>query len=68
MSEKGMQILQSRKSLPGLKQIDLEFCENCVYGKQKRAWFLILGKEKKSEKFIREILRSKMGLLREIIK
>ena len=36
MSEKGMQILQSRKLLPGLKQIDLEFCEHCVYGKQKR--------------------------------
>ena len=33
MSEKGMQILQSRKLLPGLKQIDLEFCEHCVYGK-----------------------------------
>ena len=36
MSEKGMQILQSRKLLPSLKQIDLEFCEHCVYGKQKR--------------------------------
>jgi hypothetical protein len=36
ISEKGMQILQSRKLLPGLKQIDLEFCEHCVYGKQKR--------------------------------
>ena len=35
-SEKGMQILQSRKLLPGLKQIDLEFCEHCVYGKEKR--------------------------------
>ena len=33
MSEKGMQILQSRNLLPGLKQIDLEFCENYVYGK-----------------------------------
>ena len=36
MSEKGMQILQSKKLLSGLKQIDLEFCEHCVYGKQKR--------------------------------
>ena len=50
MSEKGMQILQSRKMLPSLKQIDLEFCEHCVYGKQKRARFLKVGKEKKSEK------------------
>ena len=36
MSEKGMQILHSRKLLPDLKQISLEFCENRVYGKQKR--------------------------------
>ena len=33
MSEKGMQILHSRKLLPDLKQVSLEFCENCVYGK-----------------------------------
>ena len=50
MSEKGMQILRSRKLLLGLKQIDFEFCENCVYGKQKRVRFLRAGKEKKSEK------------------
>ena len=36
MSEKGMNILQSRKLLRGLKQIDLEFCEHYVYGKHKR--------------------------------
>ena len=50
MSEKGMQILHSRKLLPGLKHIDLEFCEHCVYGKHKRVRFLRVGKEKKSEK------------------
>ena len=50
MSEKGMQILHSRKLLPDLKQISLEFCENCVYGKQKRVIFLRVGKQKKSEK------------------
>ena len=50
MSDKGMQILQSRKLLPGLKQVDLEFCEHYVYGKQKRVIFLRVGKEKKSEK------------------
>ena len=33
MSEKGMQILHSRKLLPDLKQVSLEFCVNCVYGK-----------------------------------
>ena len=50
MSEKGMQILHSRKLLPDLKQVSLEFCENCVYGKQKRVRFLMVGKQKKSEK------------------
>ena len=33
MSEKGMKILHFKNLLPGLKNIDLEFCENCVYGK-----------------------------------
>ena len=33
MSEKGMQILYSMKLLPYLKQVSLEFYENCVYGK-----------------------------------
>ena len=33
-----------------LKQIDLEFCEHCVYGKQKIVKFLRVGKENKSEK------------------
>ena len=47
MSEKGMQILHSRNLLPGLKHVDLKFCENCVYGKQKRVRFLRVGKEKK---------------------
>ena len=31
MSEKGMQILQKRNFLSDLKQIDLDFCEHCVY-------------------------------------
>jgi hypothetical protein len=48
MSEKGMQILQKRNLLPDLKQIDLDFCEHCVYGKQKRVRFLRVGKEKKN--------------------
>jgi hypothetical protein len=36
--------------LPYLKQIDLDFYEHCVYGKQKRVRFIRVGKEKKSEK------------------
>ena len=49
MSEKGMKILHSRNLLPGLKNVDLDFCENCI-GKQKRVKFLKVGKEKKNEK------------------
>jgi hypothetical protein len=49
MSEKGMQILHKINLLPNLKQIDLDLCENCVYGKQKRVIFLRVGKEKKNE-------------------
>jgi hypothetical protein len=50
MSEKGMQILHKRNLLPDIKQIDLDFCEHCVYGKQKRVRFLRVGKEKKNER------------------
>ena len=49
MSEKGMHILHSRKLPLDLKQVSLEFCENCVYGKNKRVRFLRVGKKKKSE-------------------
>ena len=50
MSEKGMQILHSRKLLPDMKLVSLEFRENCVYGKHKRVRFLSVEKQKKSEK------------------
>jgi hypothetical protein len=50
MSEKGMQILHKRNLFPDLKQIYLDFCEHCVYGKHKRVIFLRVGKENKSEK------------------
>ena len=52
MNEKGMHNLHSRKLLPDLKQVSLEFCENCVYGIQKRVRFLSVGKQKKSEKLV----------------
>ena len=56
MSEKGMQILHSRELLPDLKQVSLEFYENCVYGKHKRAIYLRVGKWKKREKL--EVLQA----------
>jgi hypothetical protein len=36
--------------LPDLKQIDLDFCEHCVYGKHKRVRFARVRKEKKNER------------------
>jgi hypothetical protein len=53
MSKKGMQILLKRNLLPDLKQVDLDLCEHCVYGKHKRVKFLRVGKVKKSEKLER---------------
>ena len=50
MSEKGMKILHPRNLLSGLKNVDLDFCENFIYGKQKRVRFLRVGKEKKRKK------------------
>ena len=50
MGDKGMQLLHKRNLLLDLKQIDLDFCEHCVYGKHKRVIFLRVEKEKKSER------------------
>jgi hypothetical protein len=50
MGDKGMQLLHKRNLLLDLKQIDLDFCEHCVYGKHKRVIFLRVGKENKSER------------------
>ena len=50
MSEKGMKVLHSKKVLPGLKCVNMDFYESCVYGKQKRVSFVKTGKEKKSER------------------
>ena len=40
MSEKGMKVLHSKKVLPGLKCVNMDFYESCVYGKQKRMNFV----------------------------
>ena len=50
MSEKGMKVLHSKKVLPGLKCVNMDFYECCVYGKQKRVSFVKTRKENKSEK------------------
>ena len=50
MSEKGMKVLHSNKLLLGLKCVNIDFYESCVYGKQKRMSFVKTGKEKKSDR------------------
>ena len=50
MSEKGMKLLHSKKVLPSLKCVNMDFCEICMYGKQKRVSFVKTGKENKKEK------------------
>ena len=50
MSEKGIKLLHSKKFLRGLKCVNMDFYESCVYGKQKRVSFVKSGKEKKDEK------------------
>ncbi|KAK2997398.1 hypothetical protein RJ639_024918 [Escallonia herrerae] len=50
LSESGMRILHSKNALPGMKNIQLDFCAGCVDGKQKRVSFRRDGKEKKIER------------------
>ena len=45
-----MKELHSKKVLPSLKCVNMEFCESCLYGKQKRVSFVKSGKENKSER------------------
>ena len=44
MSEKGMKVMLSKNKLPGLKYVELNFCEDCVYGKLKRISFSTVRK------------------------
>ena len=50
MSEKGIKIMLSKDKLSGLKSIDLNFCEDCVYGKQRRVSFSKVRKTLKAER------------------
>ena len=36
MSEKGLKVLHSKKVLSGLKCVNMDFYEICVYGKRRR--------------------------------
>ena len=47
MSEKGLKILVGKSLLPGLKSYNLDLCEHCIYGRQRRVSFLRSGHERK---------------------
>jgi Integrase core domain. len=50
MSEKGLKIMHSKGKLPGLKSVDIDFCESCILGKQKRVSFQKSGRTPRQEK------------------
>jgi len=50
MSEKGLNIMAARGSLPGLKSLDMGLCESRIFGKQKRVSFTKVSREPKAEK------------------
>lgn len=50
MSKKCMKVLFSHNKLLNLKSIDLDFYEECMYEKQKRASFLKMGVRVKPKK------------------
>ena len=45
-----MKVLHSNKVLPGLRCVNMDICESCVYKKQKRVSFVKSGKENKNER------------------
>ncbi|KAJ4736375.1 Transposon Ty1-NL2 Gag-Pol polyprotein [Rhynchospora pubera] len=50
MSDKGMKVLASKELLPTMKSVEIDFCEDCVFGKQKRVSFSKVGRERKEKK------------------
>ena len=47
MSEKGLKILVGKNLLPGLRSYELDLCEHCIYGRQRRVSFMRGGHERK---------------------
>ncbi|WVZ05968.1 hypothetical protein V8G54_019314 [Vigna mungo] len=49
MSEKGMKIMHSKGKLPGLQSVEIDMCEDCILGKQKRVSFQTSRRTPKKE-------------------
>lgn len=50
MSEKGMKVMQSKGKLPGLRSVDIDMCEDCIFGKQKQVSFQKGGRPPRAQK------------------
>ncbi|KAK0585008.1 hypothetical protein LWI29_022138 [Acer saccharum] len=50
MSSQGLKCLHSKGKLPDLKSVEVDFCESCVLGKQKRVSFKKTGRVPAKEK------------------
>ncbi|KAM0059034.1 putative RNA-directed DNA polymerase [Helianthus debilis subsp. tardiflorus] len=50
MSKKGLKMLAKKGKFPDLKKVETEFCESCVFGKQKRITFVKTGRAPKAQK------------------
>ena len=50
ISERGLKVLVTRQKLPKMKEAKLDFCEDCVLGKQSKVSFSTTPRAKKMEK------------------
>ncbi|GAA0175765.1 hypothetical protein LIER_28878 [Lithospermum erythrorhizon] len=50
MSEKGIKIMHSNGKLLGLQSVEIDMCEECILGKQKRVSFQTTGRTPKKER------------------
>ena len=50
MSKKRMKMLHSEGKSQGLKEVDHNLCEGCIFGKQKRISFSKVDREPKTKK------------------
>ena len=61
MSMKGMRVILFKDKLSGLQSVELDFCEDCVYRKQKRVCFSMVRKTLKAEKL--ELVHGRSGCI-----
>lgn len=50
MSEKGMKVMHAIGKLPELELVDIDICEDCIFGKHKRVSFQKGGRPPRAQK------------------